>query len=224
MAIISRLFSFPTQIFGNFFEYFFLSLSFSRCAFCHSDCLFVCFTEHTHTQTHTHTHTHTFFQIHIHFEKDKNIIYCWVNNFFNQNLEIFFFQAHSQYVLSNQQMMQQHSNTMAPSTTSTSLLTQPLMASHQTQGSRAHITLNPYSTQLVENINMMMPDKSSGSSSATNSSSSTTSTTLGRNSHQQSCPMGLNPHLINLTTSLRRGKNPHSNSYQINHCFSLGVI
>ena len=108
-------------------------------------------------------------------------------------------------------MMQQqggHSATLAPSTTSTSLLTQPLMsAAHHGPGSRAHITLNPYSTQLVENINMMMPDKSSGSSSsATNSSSSTTSTTLGRNSHQQSCSMGVNPHLMNLTTSLRRGK------------------
>jgi cellulase/cellobiase CelA1 len=83
------------------------------------------------------------------------------------------------------------------------------MASHHNSnpGSRAHITLNPYSTQLVENINMMMPDKSSGSSSsATNSSSSTTSTTLGRSSHQQQCQMNLNPHLVNLTTSLRRGK------------------
>jgi hypothetical protein len=116
--------------------------------------------------------------------------------------------------------MQQHSNTMAPSTTSTSLLTQPLMSSHQTPGSRAHITLNPYSTQLVENINMMMPDKSSGSSSATNSSSSTTSTTLGRNSHQQSCPMGLNPHLINLTTSLRRGMNSNSRLFKSIICFN----
>ncbi len=61
------------------------------------------------------------------------------------------FQAHSQYVLANQQMMQ-HSNTMVPSTTSTSLLTQPLVSSahnNNNAGNRAHITLNPYSTQLV---------------------------------------------------------------------------
>jgi len=118
------------------------------------------------------------------------------------------FQTHSQYVLASHQLFPQggHCATMAPSSTSTSLLTQPLMSSHnQGKGTRAHITLNPYSTQLVESINLMMPEKSSASSSATNSSSSTTSTTLGRTNSKQTCSMTINPHLINLTNSLRRG-------------------
>ena len=60
---------------------------------------------------------------------------------------------------------------------------------------RPHITLNPYSTQLVDNLNMMMP--SSANSSNSNSSASTNSTTLGHNQN-------MSPQLMNLTNTLRR--------------------
>ena len=99
------------------------------------------------------------------------------------------------------------------------------------KNSRPHITLNPYSTQLVDNLNMMMPNASDSTSSSTNSntsarnnrngksmtannssssnsSSSTASTTLGR---QLLNPNGnnnvfLNSQLSTLTNTLRGGK------------------
>ena len=81
---------------------------------------------------------------------------------------------------------------------------------------RAHITLNPYSTQLVDNLNMMMPAPNSGSNSnnnsTSNSSASTNSTSLGTpltNNHQNL----MSPQLMNLTNTLRtssRNTNPTS--------------
>ena len=52
------------------------------------------------------------------------------------------------------------------------------------KGPRPHITLNPYSTQLVDNLNMMMPgtgnnNNSSATSGGSNSSASKNSTSLG---------------------------------------------
>ena len=67
---------------------------------------------------------------------------------------------------------------------------------------RAHITLNPYSTQLVDNLNMMMPQNSSNNNSTSNSSASTNSTSLGTpltNNHQTM----MSPQLMNLTNTLR---------------------
>ena len=64
---------------------------------------------------------------------------------------------------------------------------------------RPHITLNPYSTQLVDNLNMMMPTSSANSSNS-NSSASTNSTSLGHGSHGQN----MSPQLMNLTNTLRR--------------------
>ena len=98
------------------------------------------------------------------------------------------------------------------------------------KNSRPHITLNPYSTQLVDNINMMMPNNngsttsssnsndSSGTnrigksitannSSASNSSNSTTSTTMGRHhlNPQMNNNLMFNPQLNTLTNTLRGG-------------------
>jgi hypothetical protein len=69
---------------------------------------------------------------------------------------------------------------------------------------RPHITLNPYSTQLVDNLNMMMPsaNKSNNNSTNSNSSASTNSTGLGTPLTQSQL---MSPHLMNLTTTLRRG-------------------
>ena len=53
-------------------------------------------------------------------------------------------------------------------------------------GPRPHITLNPYSTQLVDNINMMMGGGGGGNATAS---------TAG----------GMNPRLLTLTHSLKRG-------------------
>lgn len=50
---------------------------------------------------------------------------------------------------------------VTPNGTATTLLPQP----HHLTKPRPHITLNPYSTQLVDSINMMMPSGSTGSSS-----------------------------------------------------------
>ncbi|XP_059096378.1 latrophilin Cirl-like [Tigriopus californicus] len=50
---------------------------------------------------------------------------------------------------------------VTPNGTATTLLPQP----HHLNKPRPHITLNPYSTQLVDSINMMMPSGSTGSSS-----------------------------------------------------------
>ena len=99
------------------------------------------------------------------------------------------------------------------------------------KNSRPHITLNPYSTQLVDNINMMMPNTNgstssssnsndsacnnrggksltANNSSASNSSSSTASTTLGRQllNPQTNNNMMYNPQLATLTNTLRGGK------------------
>ena len=76
---------------------------------------------------------------------------------------------------------------------------------------RAHITLNPYSTQLVDNLNMMMPgsNQNSNNNSTSNSSASTNSTCLTPLTHN------ISPQLMNLTNTLRRpvvgagGHNPH---------------
>jgi hypothetical protein len=98
------------------------------------------------------------------------------------------------------------------------------------KNSRPHITLNPYSTQLVDNINMMMPNnqgsttsssKSNDSScnnragkpagvnnsSSSNSSSSTASTTLGGQllNPQANNNIMFNPQLATLTNTLRGG-------------------
>merc|ERR1719282_302018 len=70
---------------------------------------------------------------------------------------------------------------------------------------RPHITLNPYSTQLVDNLNMMMPNTSSSNS---NSSASTNSTSLGNN-HQN-----MSPQLMNLTNTLRRSETLPSQNHE----------
>ena len=54
-------------------------------------------------------------------------------------------------------------------------------------GGRAHITLNPYSTQLVDNLNMMMP------------------TAEQRGGHS----MTMQPKLLGLTNSLKGGLQQH---------------
>ena len=71
---------------------------------------------------------------------------------------------------------------------------------------RPHITLNPYSTQLVDNLNMMMPNASSSNS---NSSASTNSTSIGTNQN-------MSPQLMNLTNTLRRSEttNPEDVAYR----------
>ena len=97
------------------------------------------------------------------------------------------------------------------------------------KNSRPHITLNPYSTQLVDNINMMMPNNGSttsssnsndssgtnrigksmtaNNSSSSNASSSTASTTLGRQllNPQMNNNLMMNPQLNTLTNTLRGG-------------------
>lgn len=74
---------------------------------------------------------------------------------------------------------------------------------------RPHITLNPYSTQLVDNLNMMMP--SSNNNSTSNSSASTNSTTLGTPlTHNQL----ISPQLMNLTNTLRRNQGPEDVIYR----------
>ena len=83
----------------------------------------------------------------------------------------------------------------------------PLML--MTKQPRAHITLNPYSTQLVDNLNMMMPgsNQNSNNNSTSNSSASTNSTCLTPLTHN------ISPQLMNLTNTLRRpvgaGGPPH---------------
>ena len=84
------------------------------------------------------------------------------------------------------------------------------------KGPRPHITLNPYSTQLVDNLNMMMPgtgnnNNSSATSGGSNSSASTNSTSLGtpisaQNNHQ------MTPQLMHLTNTLRQqaARNPEN--------------
>ena len=111
------------------------------------------------------------------------------------------------------------------------------------KNSRPHITLNPYSTQLVDNINMMMPNNNgstssssnshdsscnnrngksmtTNNSSASNSSSSTASTTLGRQllNPQSNNNMPFNPQLTTLTNTLR-GRSGNDN-IQVDQDFS----
>ena len=111
------------------------------------------------------------------------------------------------------------------------------------KNSRPHITLNPYSTQLVDNINMMMPNNNgstssssnshdsscnnrngksmtTNNSSASNSSSSTASTTLGRQllNPQSNNNMSFNPQLATLTNTLR-GRSGNDN-IQVDQDFS----
>ena len=103
------------------------------------------------------------------------------------------------------------------------------------KSSRPHITLNPYSTQLVDNINMMMPNsngsatasssnsndsscnnrsgntnRTANNSSASNSSSSTASTTLGRQILNPGANNNVmfNPQLATLTNTLRGNQMP----------------
>ena len=87
----------------------------------------------------------------------------------------------------------------------------PLMMLNTGKGPRPHITLNPYSTQLVDNLNMMMPgngnnNNSSTTSGGSNSSASTNSTSLGTpiSGPCQNNPM-MTPQLMHLTNTLRRG-------------------
>lgn len=104
----------------------------------------------------------------------------------------------SQYVLTNQQLQNQTSS-------SCPLSQQPLMVMTK---QRPHITLNPYSTQLVDNLNMMMPsggqNQQQQHSSTSNSSSSTASTSLGQVQNTL-----MSPQLMSLTSTLRRGTNQH---------------
>ena len=82
----------------------------------------------------------------------------------------------------------------------------PLMMLNTGKGPRPHITLNPYSTQLVDNLNMMMPgngnnNNSSTTSGGSNSSASTNSTSLGTPISGPNCqnnPM-MTPQLMHLT-------------------------
>ena len=86
-------------------------------------------------------------------------------------------QAQSQYVLTTQQLqggtVRQMGKGTAPS------------AGGGHVGGRPHITLNPYSTQLVDNLNMMMPNAAAEQ----------------RASHS----MTMQPKLLGLTNSLKGG-------------------
>ena len=133
----------------------------------------------------------------------RNVISYFISYFlFNSQVP----PGHSQYVLTNQHL--QSSGAM--------------LAGNSNGKPRAHITLNPYSTGLVDVSKMMMPDSTSSSTgsstggertkqtSASNSSSSTTSTTLGRSQGAT----GVGSHLLNLTNTLRRGGQQQSQPQQ----------
>ena len=103
-------------------------------------------------------------------------------------------QTQSQYVLSSQQLQPGTirggpGNTLITTSGGHTLSTKP----------RPHITLNPYSTQLVENLNMMMGSKNS-----------TLSTTVDNNSGGSN--NAVSPQLMSLTQSLRR---PHQGQGQL---------
>ena len=87
-------------------------------------------------------------------------------------------QAQSQYVLTTQQLqggtVRQMGKGTAPS------------AGGGHVGGRPHITLNPYSTQLVDNLNMMMPNAAAEQRAAGHS-------------------MTMQPKLLGLTNSLKGG-------------------
>lgn len=86
------------------------------------------------------------------------------------------FQAQSQYVLTTQQLQ---GGTVRQMTRASQKGAPP--------GGRAHITLNPYSTQLVDNLNMMMP------------------TTEQRHVNSAGHSMTMQPKLLNLTNTLKGG-------------------
>lgn len=90
----------------------------------------------------------------------------------------FFFQTQSQYVLAGQ-----------ANQTNTRLTTNGTTLHHLGNKPRTHLTINPYSTQLVNNINMMMG--SSGSKQSTISNESGSSSTMS-------------PQLLSLTQTLKR--------------------
>ena len=81
-------------------------------------------------------------------------------------------QAQSQYVLTTQQLQGGTVRQMGKGTPSGGI------------GGRPHITLNPYSTQLVDNLNMMMPNAAEQ-----------------RAAHS----MTMQPKLLGLTNSLKGG-------------------
>jgi isopentenyldiphosphate isomerase len=72
------------------------------------------------------------------------------------------FQAQSQYVLTTQQLqggtVRLTSRNGSASASNVHPMDKTLPLSAVNGSGRPHITLNPYSTQLVDNINMMMPD------------------------------------------------------------------
>ena len=87
-------------------------------------------------------------------------------------------QAQSQYVLTTQQLQGGTVRQMGKGTT-------PSGGGHV--GGRPHITLNPYSTQLVDNLNMMMPSAAAAEQRAGGHS------------------MTMQPKLLGLTNSLKGG-------------------
>ena len=88
-------------------------------------------------------------------------------------------QAQSQYVLTTQQLQGGTVRQMGKGTT-------PSGAGGHV-GGRPHITLNPYSTQLVDNLNMMMPSAAAAEQRAAGHS------------------MTMQPKLLGLTNSLKGG-------------------
>lgn len=111
------------------------------------------------------------------------------------------FQATSQYVLSTQTLQNGAMGTVRitpPNTQAHTMLLPPGHAHGGAQKPRPHITLNPYSTQLVDNINMMMPNSSSSSNNNTGSSSLDSAASSAGHHHQMS------PQLLNLTQTLKR--------------------
>ena len=87
-------------------------------------------------------------------------------------------QAQSQYVLTTQQLQGGTVRQMGKGTA-------PSGGGH-VGGGRPHITLNPYSTQLVDNLNMMMPSAAAAEQRASHS-------------------MTMQPKLLGLTNSLKGG-------------------
>ena len=86
-------------------------------------------------------------------------------------------QAQSQYVLTTQQLQGGTVRQMGKGTTPSGGM-----------GGRPHITLNPYSTQLVDNLNMMMPSAAAAEQRAGAGHS-----------------MTMQPKLLGLTNSLKGG-------------------
>ena len=90
-------------------------------------------------------------------------------------------QAQSQYVLTTQQLQGGTVRQMGKGTT-------PSGGGHGI-GGRPHITLNPYSTQLVDNLNMMMPSAAAATEQRAGAGHS----------------MTMQPKLLGLTNSLKGG-------------------